>query len=160
MAQPEELQRALTTLRTAAMAANPGNKAHVDMVMAAAGEMCKGATMSSTQVRKSGGGVQYRLEMLLEGLLLARLLKDASDLPAAMVPSINFLLGPSTVEVCRKAIVVLATVTQPRDQFQFQTLYQRGDADKKMQKPCDCECGKAKLITWKQVTSPSMSRCT
>ena len=104
MAQPEELQRALTTIRTAAMAANPGNKAHVDMVMAAAGEMCKGPTMSSTQVRKSGGGFQYRLGMLLEGLLLARLLKDASDLPAAMVRSINFLLGPSTAEVCRKAI--------------------------------------------------------
>ena len=49
---------------------------------------------------RAGGGMRYKLEKLIEGLFIGRLLKNASDLPKVMTQSIGFLLGPQAAELC------------------------------------------------------------
>eukprot|EP00438_Fugacium_kawagutii_P002852 Skav236157 [mRNA] locus=scaffold4035:22823:23167:+ [translate_table: standard] len=99
----EAVEHALVTTNGEAAAANPENQAHVDMVMAVVRQLCEGNSMSSREARASGGGMQYKLNKLIEGLL-GRLLKSASDLPTALVRSIGFLLGPQAAELCRAGI--------------------------------------------------------
>ena len=94
-----DVEDALKKIAEAALDANPGNQAHVDMVMAVVGQLCEGTSMRSTEAR-AGGGMWYKLEKLIEGLFIGRLLKNASDLPKAMTQSIDFLLGPQAAELC------------------------------------------------------------
>ena len=98
------LEEALCTIRNAALAANGANQVHVDMVMAAVEELCVGRSMGSTEKRKSGG-VQYKLEKLLEAFFLGRLMKNAGELPQAIWRAFSFLLGPHAAEICRQGLL-------------------------------------------------------
>ena len=95
---------ALVTIRESAMAANSGNEVYVDMVLGVVERLCQGASMASTEARSSGGGIQFKLDKLIEALLMGRLLKNQSDLPQAFVRSVGFLLGPQTAESLRAGI--------------------------------------------------------
>ena len=107
MARPEiceELQHALDLIQKSALEANPGNTVHVEMVMGLARELVEGKSMTTTEARAARGGTQYRLEKLLEALLMGRLLKNASDLPVSLTRSMGFLLGAQAAEICSKGI--------------------------------------------------------